>query len=98
MFIVLLTFGQNKQDAPRWMEGHKAWITRGFESGMFQLLGSLVPAAGGALIANGDSRESVEKFVALDPFVEHGVVEVAIHEFEPNRTAPELAFMLEKTA
>jgi len=98
MFIVLLTFGRNKKDAPRWIEAHKAWIAKGFEIGMFKLLGSLVPAAGGAFVAQGADRAEVEEFVALDPFVEHGVVEVTIHELELNRAAPELEFLLEKAA
>ena len=96
MFIALLTFGPNKQQAQKWMEGHKEWIASGFENGMFQLIGSIKPAAGGALIARADSYEELEAFVNLDPFVEHGIVEVAIHEIAPSRAAPEWEFLLEQ--
>ena len=98
MFIVLLTFGAKKADAPRWMEDHKAWIAEGFESGMFHLLGSLVPAAGGAFIASANNRTDIEAFIARDPFVEHDVVEVTIHEFEPNRAAADWQHLLKSAA
>lgn len=98
MFIVMLSFGRNRQEAPRWMEAHKDWINAGFASGMFQLSGSLVPSSGGALIAQARSRTEVEEFVALDPFVLNGVVEAAIHELAPNRAAPVWAFLLEDAA
>ncbi|PPR73280.1 MAG: hypothetical protein CFH03_00926 [Alphaproteobacteria bacterium MarineAlpha3_Bin2] len=41
MFIVFLTFSDNKANAGQFMEGHKEWITRGFDDGVFLLAGSL---------------------------------------------------------
>ena len=43
MFIVLLKFSSNKANAAQWMEGHKAWLQRGFDDGVFMLAGSLKP-------------------------------------------------------
>ncbi len=39
MFIVLLEFSDNKGQASQFMEGHKAWIRRGFDDGIFLLVG-----------------------------------------------------------
>ena len=47
MFIVLLKFADNKGQAGRFMEGHQAWIKRGFDDGVFLLVGSLQPNLGG---------------------------------------------------
>ena len=48
MFIVLLRFSDNKGRASQFMEGHKEWIKRGFDDGVFLLVGSfgLIWAAG----------------------------------------------------
>lgn len=43
MFIVLLKFAGNKDQASQFMEGHKKWIKRGFDDGVFLLVGSLQP-------------------------------------------------------
>ena len=41
MFIVLLKFSSNKSQAGQFMEGHREWIERGIEDGVFALVGSL---------------------------------------------------------
>jgi len=35
MFVVLLKFSGNKAQAGQFMEGHKNWIKRGFDDGVF---------------------------------------------------------------
>ena len=37
MFIALLKFSDNKGKASQFMEGHKEWIKRGFDDGVFLL-------------------------------------------------------------
>mgnify|MGYP004230786893 CR=1 FL=1 len=39
MFIVLLKFSDNKTKAGAFMDGHKAWIQRGFAEGTFLVVG-----------------------------------------------------------
>ena len=48
MFFVTLTFGANRQAAGQHMEGHKAWLKRGFDDGIFLVAGSLTPGEGEA--------------------------------------------------
>ena len=79
MFIVLLKFSDNKTKAGAFMDGHKAWIQRGFTEGTF--------------LAHGMSRAALEAFVAEDPFVAEGVVPAEIHEIAPARTDDRLAFL-----
>ena len=43
MFIALLKFSGNKSRAGQFMEGHKEWIQRGLDDGVFLLVGSLHP-------------------------------------------------------
>jgi hypothetical protein len=41
MFIVLLRFSDNKHKAAGFMNGHNEWIRRGFDDGVFLMVGSL---------------------------------------------------------
>lgn len=84
MFVVILKFS-DKSKAPPLMDAHNAWIRQGFDDGVFALVGSLQPAAGGAILAYGLTREAVEQRVGEDPFVAQGVVQPQIIEIAPSR-------------
>ena len=92
MFIVTLKFA-DKSKAPQHMEGHNAWIKRGFDDGVFQLVGSLQPNAGGAILVHGIAREDLEIRVKEDPFVAEGVVSADILEIAPGRVDERLSFL-----
>jgi len=91
MFIVLLKFSHNKAGAPEFMAAHNEWIAQGFADGVFQCVGSLVAAAGGALLASGESREDLDARVNADPFVQNDVVIAEITEVDVKKTVPALA-------
>jgi uncharacterized protein YciI len=93
MFITLLKFARNRAAAPEFMAAHNEWIAKGFADGVFLCVGSLTPAAGGAIIAHGESRDDHEARVAADPFVVQGVVTAEIHEVDPKRTTEALGFL-----
>jgi uncharacterized protein YciI len=84
MFVITLKFA-DKSKAPEHMAGHKAWIEKYFEAGRFQLVGSLEPNAGGAIIATGGDYTEMENIVREDPFVEHGIVKAEILHISPNK-------------
>lgn len=92
MFIVTLRFA-DRTKAPQVMDGHNAWIKRGFDDGVFLLVGSLQPNAGGGILAHNTSRADLETRVREDPFVAEGVVSAEILEIAPGRTDERLAFL-----
>lgn len=92
MFVILLKFA-DKTKAPSLMAGHNAWLQRGFDDGLLLLAGTVQPAAGGALLAHGATRDAVEAFVAQDPFVTEGVVTAEILDITPAHTDSRLAFL-----
>ena len=94
MFLVTLKFSANKAKAAQFMNGHNAWIRRGFDDGLFLLAGSLQPAAGGAVLAHNISRTDLEARVNDDPFVAEDVVRAEIMEIRPGKTDERLAFLL----
>lgn len=92
MYLIRLRFA-DRSEAPPLLDAHKQWIDRGFADGVFLLVGNLEPAAGGAILAHGESRDAVAARVSADPFVAQGVVEAEISEITPTRTTPDLAFL-----
>jgi uncharacterized protein YciI len=95
MFLVLLEFADQRGRASELMDGHKVWIQRGFDDGVFLLSGSLQPQRGGAIVAHNTSLAALQSRVGDDPFVAHGVVSAQVLEVTPARTDERLkAFLL----
>lgn len=78
LFIVYLRFGAQKVRAAEFMAEHVEWIGRGMDEGVFLCAGSLSDRQGGVVLAYGLEQETLERRLAEDPFVEHGVVTVEI--------------------
>ncbi len=95
MFIVLLKFADNKAQAGELMDGHNAWLKRGFDDGVYLLAGSLAEGQGGAIVAHGASRAELERRVGDDPFVGGGVVVAEIVEVSPAKVDERLGFLLD---
>ena len=95
MYMVLLTFSENRHQAGAFMDGHKQWIARGFEDGVFLLAGSLQPGRGGAILADNASRDDLEIRVKQDPFVAEKVVDAEIFEISPAKADARLDFLLQ---
>lgn len=95
MFIVFLKFSAQKARAGQFMQEHKRWIQRGLDEGVFLLVGSLQPQAGGAILAHGLSAQALLHRVREDPFVVHDVVRAEIHELTPSQVDARLGFLLE---
>jgi len=94
MFIVLLKFSGNKAQAGQFMEGHKEWIKRGFDDGVFVLVGSLQPNSGGGILAHNTSLPDLQARVNADPFVAQNVVSAEILEITPSKADDRLKFLL----
>ncbi|KFC72729.1 hypothetical protein FG93_02180 [Bosea sp. LC85] len=93
MFLVLLRLSTNRPSAARLMDGHNAWLKKGFDDGAFLLAGSLKPGGGGAILAQGMMRDELMARLAEDPFVAEDVVRIELHEIAPGRTDDRLAFL-----
>jgi len=94
MFIVSLKFSDNKSRAGQYMDGHKDWLQRGFDDGVFLVADSLQPNLGGAVVAHNTSRDDLQSRVDDDPFVAKGIVSAEIMELTPSRADDRLQFLL----
>lgn len=93
MFVVLLKFSINKDQAKPLLAEHGEWIQRGFDDGVFLLVGSLQPNLGGGILAHNTSREDLQRRVNEDPFVAKEVVAAEILEITPHNTDHRLRFL-----
>jgi len=93
MYIILLKFSSNKSQASQFMQGHNDWIKRGFDDGIFSLVGSLQPNLGGGILAHNTTLPDLERRVQEDPFVAENIVTTEILEITPSRTSEQLEFL-----
>lgn len=93
MFVVLLRFSENKSGASEYMDDHNQWIKRGFDDGIFFLVGSLQPGLGGSVMAHNISLPELQERVNEDPFVAENVVQAEILEIDPKKVDKRLAFL-----
>ena len=95
MFVVLLKFSDNKANAGQFMAGHNEWIKRGFDDGVFLLVGSVQPNLGGGIVAHNISLPELQSRVNDDPFVVESVVSAEIIEITPSKADARLNFLLD---
>jgi uncharacterized protein YciI len=93
MFIVLLRFSNNKSHAGQFMERHNEWLKRGFDDGVFLLVGSLRPNLGGGIVAHNTSLADLQSRVNDDPFVAEKIVSAEILEISPSKSDARMAFL-----
>ena len=98
MFIILLKFSANKGKAGQFMDGHAAWLKRGFDDGAFLLAGSVPPNLGGGILAQAGSLAELQNRVREDPFVAEDVVTAEIVELAPSRADDRLSFLLPRAS
>ncbi len=94
MFVVFLKLTGDRARASEFMDGHKAWIDRGFHDGVFLVTGSLQPKLGGAIMAHNTSLPDLEARVGEDPFVAENIATAEIYEITPAKTDDRLDFLL----
>ncbi len=95
MYIVLLKFAANKGQVSQFVDGHMAWLKRGFDDGVFLLAGRLQPDAGGGILAHNTSKADLESRLKDDPFVAENVVSAEVHEMTPSMADARLQFLVD---
>lgn len=94
MFVILLKFSENKSKTGEYMDEHNQWIKKGFDDGVFLLVGSLQPNMGGSVIAHNVSLAELQERVNDDPFVAENVVKAEILEIDPKKADERLNFLV----
>ena len=95
MFIILLKFSDNKENAGQFMDGHNAWVKNGFDEKVFLIVGSIQLNKGGGVIAHNTTFSELQDRVNKDPFVAENVVTAEIIEISPAVADERLQFLCE---
>lgn len=77
--------------------GHRTWLAENTQAGRIAVAGPLEPRTGGVILAHCADRAELDRMMADDPFVTHGLVDVHVacvvpalrHEAFPARWAAE---------
>jgi uncharacterized protein YciI len=91
--VVTLTYVADLGEIDAAIDGHVAWLTKGYEDGVILASGRRTPRTGGVILMRGE-REAVEAIAATDPFVAGGLATIMVTPFVASMAAPVLADLL----
>ncbi|MER7210913.1 YciI family protein [Streptosporangium sp. NPDC000239] len=94
MFLVLLSYLVPEERILPLRDEHYVFIDQHFRSGTFLLGGRKVPATGGFILAQGVSREELDRILGEDPYLRAGLVAHEVTELLPTRARPDLAAVI----
>ncbi len=94
LHLLQLRYTATEDDVTPHIAGHVAYLERHHAAGTFLVSGQTVPTSeGGAIIAHGVDRDTIEQITGQDPFVTNGVAKYTITT-TPGRIHPVLADVL----
>ena len=87
MFFVSSIYLKSREEIEPLLTNHAEWLRTQHEEGVFVASGSMVPRAGGAIMALGVSREQLESILANSPLAQAGAISYSIEEIRHNPEA-----------
>jgi uncharacterized protein YciI len=90
MYVINLRYTGALAEIDDALDGHREFLTRYFDAGVFVMAGPKVPLEGGIIIASGIERERLDAIIAEDPFARQHLAHYDITEFKATRLAPGL--------
>lgn len=95
MFIISLTYVADLAQVDEHIDAHIDYLQAHYDTGTFLVSGRKEPRTGGVILARSGSLSDLTAIVESDPFVQHGVADYEIIEFQATMTSKELAFLQE---
>ena len=90
MHIVTLTYVADLAEIDAALRDNVAWLDENYFDGVFLASGRQEPRVGGVVLADGITRDELDRRLALDPLSQRGLAEYAVVTFAPSRAAPGL--------
>lgn len=90
MFLILLQYIRPLAAIEHYLDAHRAFLEKYYQSGQFILSGRRKPRSGGLILCKASSRKEVEQIIAEDPFDKYQLAMYEIIEFEPTAYVNEL--------
>jgi uncharacterized protein YciI len=83
LFIVTLTYRRSAAEIEAQLDAHRDWLLAHSREGRIIVAGPLESRTGGLVIAHCAGRAEVDRMMAQDPFVIHGLVGVDVRGMTP---------------
>jgi len=93
MFVVVLTYEKPLEVIDTLLEAHIRYLDECYAQGVFLASGPQTPRIGGVILAQVESRETLMKILARDPFNQEGAARYEVIEFVPTKTVPGFALL-----
>lgn len=90
MFLILLQYIRPVAAIEHYMDAHRAFLDKYYQSGQFILAGRRKPRSGGVILCKASSRKEVEQIMMEDPLDKYQLALHDIIEFEPTSCIHEL--------
>ncbi len=90
-FIVLLTYIKPLEEVDRYIEGHRDFLRKYYNSGHLIVSGPQIPRTGGLIMMRAQSIKEVESIMAEDPFSINQVATCQIVQFKAADFAEDFA-------
>ncbi|MER7465406.1 YciI family protein [Streptomyces sp. NPDC097981] len=83
MFIVTVTYTAPLDEVDPWRPAHGNWLSDLISRGLLLVAGRRVPLVGGVYLAPRMPVDELDRLLATDPYVVHGVATHSVVEFTP---------------
>lgn len=90
IFIASLTYTVPIEQVDAVLADHLAWLKAGHEGGHFLAWGPREPRDGGLIFVKAGTRAEAEALLMTDPFMLHGLADLAIIQWTPRFVGPGL--------
>ncbi len=87
-FIVEATYTASLPKIREATSEHRAWLQKGYDSGLFLCSGPQDPPVGGFLVARAQSMSELEAMFEKEPFNVAGLASFTFKEFQPVKRQP----------
>jgi uncharacterized protein YciI len=82
-FLVEATYAAPLEQVRAATPRHRAWLQRGYDSGLFLCSGPKIPPTGGYLVARAESAQALRAMFEQEPFRSEGLATFTFTEFDP---------------
>jgi len=93
MFVVSLTYVCELSEIEKYLAEHIKYLDENYEKGVFLASGRKEPRTGGVILVQMESRTTLDKLIAKDPFKINGLAHYEVTEFIPTKTSEALSFL-----
>ena len=81
IFVIIIKYKAPLDIIDQYIEEHRKFLSRGYDSGYFIISGRQNPRIGGVILASNISKQELEKFLEDDPFKKNNLANYEITEF-----------------